>query len=78
MATASVAYDTTQVFANDSLPYVDSLLAGMDTMVIYTSVSNFCAQPFAVVVDTPHFTMNGATLSPDYCGANDGAITCTT
>ncbi len=58
----------------DSNNFVVNVAPGLDSIIIYTSVSNQCAVKIPFVVDTPHFHIDRSFISPDYCGGNDGCI----
>jgi gliding motility-associated-like protein len=66
--------DTIQIFAADSVSFLDSLPPGRYNMTIFTAVSNQCSVNVPLIIDTPHFTITGIFTDPTYCGANDGKI----
>lgn len=58
--------------------YNDTFNVGMDSLVIYSSLSTFCNMRYGVPITMPTFPTPTATFSnPTFCGQNDGRLTLT-
>ena len=56
--------------------FLDTLVPGHDTFIVYSSLSSFCNTVLPFTIDPATFVTPVATFTnPTYCGNNDGTIT---